>query len=207
MSNGDMSAGTAVQGQRTPGWLTRQDVAVALLVSVALALGALLGLRVDGATATFQEDGSPFRIAYPATWSVPEPPAGMLLRAEDPRTDSAYKTTLTVERRDIDPAAPPTLQTLVDRRIAQRSELTAHTLLVNDEATVDGERGARLEYAYVAQPIEGPRRSAVPVVVRAREYVVVAADRAYYITLAAPEAEADGAFARFERMIGEARVR
>jgi hypothetical protein len=182
-------------------------VAVALVVLVALALGGLLRLRVVGATAVFREDGSPFRIAYPATWSVAAPPAGTLLRAEDPRTDSAFKTTLTVERRDIDPAAPPTLQTLVDRRIAQRSELGAYTLLSNEETTVDGERAARLEYAYVARPIDDPRRSGVPVVVRAREYVVVAADRAYYIALAAPDSAADEAFARFGRLIGEARVR
>jgi hypothetical protein len=201
-----MSA-TAVPAQRSPGWLIRQDVAVAVLVVVALALGGLLRLRLDGATATFQEEGAPFRITYPATWSVVEPPAGMLLRAEDPRTDSAFKTTLTVERRDIDPAAPPTLQTLVDRRIAQQSEQTGYTLLSNDEVTIDGARGARIEYAYVARPIDDPRRSGVPVVVRAREYVVVAADRAYYIALAAPENAADEAFARFDHMIGEAKVR
>jgi hypothetical protein len=201
-----MSA-TAMPAQRSPGWLIRQDVAVALVVIVALALGGLLRLRVDGATATFQEEGAPFRIAYPATWSVTEPPAGMLLRAEDPRTESTFKTTLTVERRDIDPAAPPTLQTLADRRIAQQGELTSYTLLSNEETTVDGTRGARIDYAYVAQPIDDPRRSGVPVVVRAREYVVVGADRAYYIALTAPEDEADEVFARFDRMIGEAQVR
>jgi hypothetical protein len=200
-------SGTVVQAQRAPGWLLRQDVAIALVVLVALALGGLLRQQVDGATALFRENDAPFRIAYPATWSVVEPPAGMLLRAENPRTDSAFKTTLTVERRDIDTAAPPTLQTLVDRRTAQGNGLTGYTLLSNDEATVDGARGARLEYAYVAQPIEGPRRSAVPVVVRVREYVVVAADRAYYISLAAPEDEADEAFARFDRTIEEAKVR
>ncbi len=202
-----MSAGAAIQAKREPNGLLRQDVAIAVLVIVALALGGLLRLRVDGATALYQENDAPFRLAYPATWSVVEPPAGMLFSAEDPRADSPFKTTLTVERRDIDTAAPPTLQTQVDRRIAQRGELTAYTLLSNDEATVDGTRGARLDYAYAAQPIEGPRRSAVPVVVRAREYVVVAADRVYYLTLAAPESEADDAFARFDRMIEEAKVR
>lgn len=198
---------TAARAERVPGWLIRQDAAVALLIVVALALGGLLRQQVGGATTTFRENDSPFRIAYPATWSVPEPPAGMLLRAEDPRTDSSFKTSLSVERREIDPAAPPTLQTLVDRRVAQRGDLVGFALLSNEEATVDGARAARLEYAYVAQPIADPQRRAVPVVVRAREYVVVAADRAYYITLAAPDAEADGAFARFDRMIEEAQVR
>ena len=202
-----MSAGTAVQVQRSPKWLLRQDVGVALLVLAALVLGGLLRLRAEGATALFHENDSPFRLAYPATWSIPEPPAGILFHAEDPRTDSAFKSTLTVERRDLDTAAPPTLQTLVDRRIAQRGDLTAFALLSNGETMVDGTRGARLDYAYVARPIEGPRRSAVPVVVRAREYVVVAADRVYYITLVAPDGEADEAFARFDRLIEEAKVR
>jgi hypothetical protein len=200
-------AATAARAERATGWLIRQDVAIALLVVIALALGGLLRQQAEGATALFQEPDSPFSIAYPATWSVAEPPAGMLVRAEDPRTDSSFKTTLSVERRDIDPAAPPTLQTLVDRRVAQQGDLTGYALLSNEEATIDGARGARVDYAYVARPIEGPGRQAVPVVVRAREYVVVAADRVYYITLAAPDGEADGAFARFDRLIGEAKVR
>ena len=192
---------------RAPAWLVRQAVAVALAVLVALAIAGLLRFQVAGATTTFADRDAPLRLAYPANWGAAEPVPGTLLRVEDPRADSTFKTTLTVESRDIDPAAPPTLQALVDRRVAQQGGLTAYALLSNDEAAVDGTRGARIEYAYVAQPVAGPGRRAVPVVVRAREYLVVAADRAYYITLAVPEGEARAAFARFDRIIAEAKIR
>jgi hypothetical protein len=99
------------------------------------------------------------------------------------------------------------VQELVDRRIAQHGGLPAHALLATTDATVDGARGARIEYAYVVRPTGGAQRQAVPVVALAREYVVVTAEGVYYIALAAPEGEAPGAFARFERIIGEVSVR
>jgi hypothetical protein len=125
----------------------------------------------------------------------------VLLKVEDPFTDSAYKTAMTVESREIDPASPPTLQALIDRRVEQRGQLTGYHFLSNSDATVGGAQGARVEYAYVVQPIDQPRRASLPVVVRAREYIVAGADRTYYITLAAPENAFDAASARFERAI------
>lgn len=178
-----------------------KDVGVALVVLVALGLGWLLRAQVDGATTTFQDQDSPLRIAYPKTWVGAESPQDALLRVENPRANSAFKTTLTVESREIDPASPPTLPTLVDRRIAQHGALTAYRLLSNTDATVDGAKGARIEYAYVVQPIDAPQRLSLPVVVQAREYVIVTADRTYYIALAAPQHEYAAALARFDRII------
>jgi hypothetical protein len=183
-----------------------KDIGVAVVVLVALALGWLLRMQVEERTVTYQEPDSPFRIAYPATWTSAESLQDVLLKVENPQTDSAFKTALTVERRDLDPTSPPTLQTLVDRRIVQRSALTAYYFLGDDEVTLDGARGARLQYAYVVQPIETPRRAALPVVVQASEYIVVAQDRTYYIALVAPEHEYAAARARFERLLQTVRV-
>jgi len=180
-----------------------KDLGVALVVLAALALGGLVRWQVEGATTTFQDQGSPFRIAYPARWVSTGLPTGALLGVEDPRTDSAFKTTLTVESRELDPAARPSVQGLVDRRVQQHGALTAYRLLTNGEATVDGARGARIEYAYVAQPIDEPGRLALPVVVQAREYVVVTAERIFYLTLAAPQHEFADAVARFEGIIAK----
>src|SRR3712207_2675417 len=153
----------AEQRSAYPVRMLPKDLGVALLVLVALALGGLLRYQVDGATRLYQDPDSPFRIAYPASWAGAESTERMLLRVEDPRTGSTFKTTLTVESREIDPASPPTLQTIVDRRVAQRDALTAYRLLANEEASVGGARGARLEYAYVVQPIDAPGRLAPPV--------------------------------------------
>lgn len=196
-----------IAGERVfPLRLLRKDVGVALVVLVALGLGWLLRYQVEGATTTFQDPNSSFRIAYPRTWISAEPGDRTLLRVEDPRTDSTFKTTLTVQSQGLDPAAPPTLQTMIDRRIAEDGQLPAYSLLATADATVDGMRGASIDYAYVTQPIDVPLRAALPVVVRAREYIVVTQDQVYYIALAAPRNEYDDALGRFERMIDEVRI-
>ncbi len=199
-------SGTVERRAFHPVRLFPKDLGVAIVVLVALALGGLLRYQVEGGTRTFEEPDSPFRITYPALWTGAESLQDVLLRVEDPRAKSTFKTALTVESQGLDPASPPTLQTIVDRRIAGHEALTAYRLLENTEATVDGARGARIDYAYVVQPIDVPRRAAPPVVVRAREYVVVARDRTYYITLAAPEGEYEGALARFERIIEQVQI-
>lgn len=178
-----------------------KDLGVALIVLLALALGWALFRQTDGRTRTFQEQDSPFRISYPATWSGAAPEGDELLRVEDPLTDSAYKTTLTVERRDLDPAAALPLQTLLDRRISDHAALLGYHLLGSEAGRVADAEAQQLEYAYVVQPLDGPRRAVLPVVVRAREYVVALGDRVYYITLAAPEREFDAAAARLDRMM------
>jgi hypothetical protein len=130
----------------------------------------------------------------------------VLLKVEDPQTDSAFKTALTVESRELDPQSPPTLQTLLDRRVEQRGALTGYHFLANTETTVGGLKAMQLQYAYVVQPIDEPRRASLPVVVRAREYIVVTQDRTYYITLAAPENEFERASARFDRILQTVQV-
>ena len=162
-----------------------KELGVAIVVLVALALGWWVRGQVEGRVREFQDPN--FRIAYPATWGVADTLQDVLLKVEDPRTDSAFKSSLTVESRELDPASPPTLQTLVDRRVEQRSRLTGYHFLTNGETTVANAKSAWLEYAYVVQPIDQPRSASLPVVVQSREYIVVGKDRTYYITLAAPE--------------------
>src|SRR5262245_31856916 len=183
-----------------------KDLGVTLAVLVALGLGLLLFVSADGRTKVYQSADTPFRMAYPATWSYAESLQDVLLKVEDPQADSAFKTTLTVESRELDPQSPPTLQTLLDRRVEQRGALTGYHFLANSEATVGGVRAMQLQYAYVVQPIDEPRRASLPVVVRAREYIVITQDRTYYITLAAPENEFERASARFDRMLQTVQV-
>jgi hypothetical protein len=178
-----------------------KDLGVALVVLVALLLGLGMRYQVEGRAKQFQDPNSPFRISYPAGWGFADSLQGVLLKVEDPNTDSAFKTALTIESRELDPASPPTIQTLIDRRVAQRSELTGYHFLANADATVGGAKSALLEYAYVVQPIDQPRRASLPVVVQAREYIIVGNDRTYYVTLNAPENAFADASAKFERTI------
>jgi hypothetical protein len=190
--------------QREPLYRVRmlpKDLGVAIVVLVALALGVGMRLQVEGRTKQFQDPNSPFRISYPAAWGFADSLQDVLLKVEDPSTDSAFKTALTIESRELEPASPPTLQALIDRRVDQRSGLTGYHFLANGDATVGGAASARIEYAYVVQPNDEPRRASLPVVVQAREYIIVGKDRTYYVTLSAPENAFAEASARFERTI------
>ncbi|KAB8140292.1 hypothetical protein F8S13_23975 [Chloroflexia bacterium SDU3-3] len=184
----------------------RADLAVALVVALALAAGAVLRTQSEGRTSAFQSADAPIQFQYPAGWREVGTLQGALLSLEDPYVESAFKTRLTVDVRDLDPAAAPTLEQQVNRAIAERSTQQGYHFLAADEALVGGITARQIRYAYVAQPIDEPRRPSLPVVVVAREYVVVAGDRTYYLTLAAPEAEYDRASQLFDRLIASVRL-
>jgi len=178
-----------------------KDLGVAIVVLVALLLGLGMRFQVEGRVKQFQDPNSPFRLSYPAAWGFADSLQDVLLKVEDPSADSAFKTAMTIESRELDPASPPTLQTLIDRRVGQRSGLTGYHFLANADATIGGAKGARIEYAYVVQPNDEPRRASLPVVVQAREYIIVGNDRTYFVMLSAPENAFDQASAQFERAI------
>lgn len=171
----------------------KKDLGVAVVVLVALALGLIMSQVVIHRTKLFQESDSPFRFEYPARWANADSFQDVLLKVEDAAAASPFKTSLTVEARDLDPSASPEMQTLVDRRVQQRSALTGYHFMSERETTVAGAPAQELVYSYVVQPNDTPRRASLPVVVIAREYIVKTPTRAYYITLAAPENEYDGA--------------
>jgi hypothetical protein len=183
-----------------------KDVGVALVVLLALGLGWLLFMQTEGSVRVFQAADTPFRMSVPAAWSDAPSLQDALLKVEDWQTASPFKTTLTVERRELESQSPPTLQTLLDRRVTQRGALTGYHFLSDGDATVGGAKAKQLEYAYVTQPIDEARRASLPVVVHAREYIVVTQDRTYYITLAAPEDEFERASARFDQMIASVQL-
>lgn len=183
-----------------------KDLGVALVVAIALALGLLLKLQTEGDSKVFTSTDAGFGISYPANWRTISGESEFLLHIEDPIADSAYKTNITVESRELDPSSPPTLQELVDRRVVQRGNLLGYHFLSSSETTLAGARASEIQYAYVVQPIDTPRAASPPVVVQCREYVVVTQNRTYYITLSAPQSDFSQASDRFDRMIGTAKL-
>lgn len=186
--------------------LLPKDLGVALVALAALGLAWLIMQQATGRTREFVSPDTPLRMSYPAGWGSVDSLQDVLLKVEDPYAPSAFKTSLTVEERLLDPASPPTLQALMDRRVAERGQLTGYHFLAEGEATVGGQRAVRSDYAYVVQPIDEQRRASLPVVVLAREYIVVAGERSYYLTLAAPEADWERASARFEQIVASVRL-
>src|SRR5436190_6767526 len=116
--------------------MRRKDIGVAIVVLLALGLGLLLKFQVEGRTRVFQDKDSAFRMEYPAAWQATGSLLDTLIKVEDPMADSTFKTTLTVQSRELDTASPVTLQTLVDRRVAQHGSLTGYHFISNDSTTV-----------------------------------------------------------------------
>ncbi len=183
-----------------------KDLGVAIVVLVALALGLVMSQLVVNRTKTYQEPDSPFRLDYPAQWSNAESLQEVLLKVENPAAESAFKTSLTVETRELDPSAPPTMQQLVDRRVEQRSALTAYHFISERDTTVAGATAKELQYTYVVQPIDTPRRASLPVVVIARDYIVLTPTRSYYLTLAASEADFERASQRMDAILASVKL-
>lgn len=186
--------------------LLPKDLGVALMALLLFGLAWLVMYQTTNRTRAFVSEESPLRLSYPADWISAASLQDVLLKVEDPLSPSVFKTSFSVEERLLDPADPPTLQTLLDRRVAERGELTGYHFLSEGETTVDGQRAISSEYAYVVQPIDQPRRAALPVVVHAREYIVIAGERSYYLTLAAPEADFARASALFDQIIASTRL-
>lgn len=183
-----------------------KDLGVALVVLLALAAGFIISQVVINRSKLFQEADAPFQLEYPARWTDAQSLQEVLLKVEDPAADSAFKTSLTVETRELDPSAPPNMQQLIDRRVEQRSALTAYHFLSQRETTIAGAPAQELQYTYVVQPIDTPRRASLPVVVVARDYIILTATRIYYITLAAPENESETAGARMDRILASVKL-
>lgn len=194
------------RAEPAPMRLRPKDLGVALIAALCLLGGWLLMQTTTGRTTSFASDLVPLRFSYPAGWIQQPGAENILLSVVNPATPSAFKTTITIENRPIDPASPPTLQTLLDRRVEQRQQLVGYHFLRDAEAEVDGARALVSDYAYVVQPIDEARRASLPVVVEAREYIIVTADQSYYVTLAAPEASFAEALRRFDQVIASMEV-
>lgn len=184
-----------------PFYVRPKDIGVAIVVFIALALGLVISQVVINRTKVFQATDPSFSIEYPARWADAESLQPVLLKVQDPAANSEFKTSLTVDTRELDPSAPPTMQQLIDRRVEQRSTLTAYHFLSQRDTTVAGAPAQELQYTYVVQPNDTPRRASLPVVVVVRDFIVLTSAQTYYITLAAPENEFNSASARMDRIL------
>lgn len=188
--------------------LTPIDLMVALMLAAALALGLVVRGQVANRFVAFQSPDPtiPLQFSYPADWREVGTLQDVLLNVEDSFVESPVKTMLTVQSQELDPAAPPALEELVNRQIEDRSALTGYHFLSSAPAKIAGNDGTLIEYAYVMQPIDEPRRPSLPVVMAAREYVVVKANRSYYFSMAAPTSDAERAQTTMNQVIESVRI-
>lgn len=184
-----------------------KDLGVVITLLIAFAFALLLRVQSQSQATTFAAQDLPFQIDYPSTWMETSSLQDALLKVQDPLSSSTFKTTLLVESRDLDPSAAITLNDLVNRRIEERSTQTGYHLMDTEEIKIDGADAQYVDYAYIVQPIDEPRRPSLPIVVSARDYVIIAGDISYYVTTLVDANQADQTSGSFDQIINSIRLR
>jgi hypothetical protein len=186
--------------RQEPEWVVVAVVAIALLA------GWLLKSWVESRTTTFSN--SDLTLSYPATWlrELGEPEQGVLFAAQDVRSGSLYATHLSVWVADALPQVrqenvDPTLSAVTAWTFQRGQELEGYRVLGTAAVQVDGIDGARIDYAYVSDPIASPYRKALPVVVEAVDYLLPYQGKLYVITLAADASRFEPEAGQFEALL------
>lgn len=169
-----------VRRDRWVSWLVIGVVVVALL------LGWLVRVLAEGRTVSFE--GAGIRARYPAGWVRVETHSPLLFWVEE-RTAQPYRTRLTVERRPVPPGVPNPLGAVEQMLVLERGWIAYRPLEVATETVaLSGPVPAlHVTFAYV-EPNNNPFLSTLPVVMMGDEYLLLAGDQAYVVTLTAAEA-------------------
>lgn len=176
------------------GWL--HELAVVVMVGVALMLGWAMKAWVRGQTVSFTSDDGALSLVYPADW-LEQIDKHALLSVSDVRGGGGFKPTFSVSTREMNPDFPLTAHDLVVTLSVRRAEeLTAYRILSRDLGIVDGIPASKVSYAYVTEHT-GVLEQGLPVVVQAVDWVLIHDKKAYVLTFAASAesfAEEEGTF-------------
>ncbi len=173
----------AVRSVRRDRWVSWLVIGV---FGVALLLGWMVRVLAEGRTVVYEGEG--FRSRYPAGWMRVETRPPLLLQVED-RTAQPFRTRLTVERRPLPPGVPNPLGAVEQVLVLERGWLAYRPLEVVTEtlAFAGPVPALHVTFSYV-EPNNNPFLSTLPVVMMGEEYLLLAGDRAYVVTLTAAEA-------------------
>ncbi|MGQ9625658.1 MAG: hypothetical protein ACUVV0_01975 [Anaerolineae bacterium] len=165
-----------------------------LLVIIALAAGWVLKTNIQGQMEVFTDPQSALTVRYPATWMKESDP-NSLLTVSDPHSPSAFKSTFTVQVREIkkEGEQPEYEETALARQanlwtLGKGQELPFFRVLETKPGNVAGKPAMLINYSYVADPLRATARSVtLPVVVKALDALVIHEGRVYIFTFAADQ--------------------
>jgi hypothetical protein len=171
----------------------RQFLAVLIILAVALVLGLVLKMFVEGQTRAVSGGG--LNAAIPADW-VYQPGGGdVAFVANDPRIPGHRYLVTQIA------GAPGGLRESVDRYSGAKSQLhEAYQSLGGEPVTIGGRSGEAVDYAFVLD-----REGRVPQAIQARDVFFQNGDRVLVISLEAPTdrfEESLPAFEAFVRSVG-----
>lgn len=163
--------------------ITRTDIAVIVTVIFALFLG--FGIRNNARTASRSIElgaGLPV-IEIPNNW-LTGAAEGVILSARNPRSSSAFNTTVTVATRPLTVGEGIRgARTAVG--LQKTRDLLRYRELNVDNVTVNGQEGMLITYAYVADPSRDQGSNAPPVVVQGQDLIFPSGEnQAVIVTIA-----------------------
>lgn len=165
----------------------RYDAAVILLA--ALAFTASLGLKswvLDRRT-IFTDPDAHLSLQYPASWA-PRTEKGSLFSIQDLRSKGPFKPTFSIVVKELESqqATRPVQESVVPFIVQRGRELRGYGVLGRGETQVDTLEAAKITYAYVDYPSRSPLQSALPVVLKAVDVLVIHQDNLYVLSFVAP---------------------
>ena len=163
--------------------ITRTDIAVIVTVIFALFLG--FGIRNNARTASRSIELGAGRpgIEIPNNW-LTGAAEGVILSARNPRSSSAFNTTVTVATRPLTVGEGIRgARTMVG--VQKTRDLLRYRELNVDNVTVNGQEGMLITYAYVADPSRDQGSNAPPVVVQGQDLIFPSGEnQAVIVTIA-----------------------
>lgn len=176
-----------------PGELRRNDLAVLLVVILALALGlGVRGWALNASRAFALGDDLP-TLRYPRGWRTSQSET-FLFQALDPLSPSSFDARVEVRLHD-HAAAEPLELARAAWGIQRGQALLAYRELAAEPLTVQGEPALLIHYAYIADPTRASGVTGLPVVVEAQDLLFLQAGKLVIVTVAADATE----FAAAER--------
>jgi hypothetical protein len=172
------------------------ELAVIVVVAVALLAGWGLKSSVESQAITFSEDGVTAQV--PAGWLRATPGRGEVLRVSNPAA-SGFATTYVIEAEPV--AQDATLAGIVGPLSLKRAQQwMAYRVLDQQPVTVDGRDAYRVLYVYVESDPD-VTHAQLPSVVRGEDYVFLNAGRAIIVSYRAESDVYDLDHQRFEQFL------
>lgn len=176
-----------------PGELRRNDLAVLLVVLLALLLGLAVRSWALGASRSFALGEDLPTLRYPLGWRTSQTET-FAFQALNPHSPSHFDARVEV-RVSSRPAAEPLDLARAAWSIQRSQDLLAYRELAAEPLTVQGEPALLIHYAYVADPTRASGVTGVPVVVEAQDLLFLRFGKLVVVTVAADATE----FATAER--------
>jgi len=188
---------TNATAKRTIDWGKRlPDLAVVLLILVALGAGWLLKTGVENRSQAFSGGGVSAQV--PAGWLRLNPSGSEVLHAID-RSASGFSTTYLIEALPVAADAQPgQVASLVT--LARGKALTAYRVLNQQDVLVQGQKATEIEYVYV-ESAANLSHAIYPAVVHGLDFIFIQNGKATIVGYRADQAAFDADLGRFYRFL------